>query len=51
MNKKEAEAILGKPKSVVRLKRGNELVGKQEQWLYEKGPVLTFTEGVIVRIQ
>jgi hypothetical protein len=51
MNKKEAEAILGKPKSIVRLKRGNELVGKQEQWLYEKGPVLTFTEGVIVRIQ
>ena len=51
MNKKEAEAVLGKPKSVVRLKRGNELVGRQEQWHYDSGLVLTFNNGVIVRIQ
>jgi hypothetical protein len=51
MNKKEAEAVLGKPKSVVRLKRGNELIGRQEQWHYDNGPVLTFNNGVIVRIQ
>jgi hypothetical protein len=51
MNKKEAEAVLGKPKSVVRLKRGNELIGRQEQWHYDNGPVLTFNNGVLVRIQ
>lgn len=51
MNKKEAEAVLGKPRSVVRLKRGNEIVGRQEQWHYDNGPVLTFDNGIIVRIQ
>lgn len=51
MNKKEVSAVMGKPKSVVRLKSGNQLVGKQEQWIYENGPVLTFSDGVIVRIQ
>jgi len=51
MNKKEAEAVLGKPKSVVRLKSGNQLLGRQEQWHYDSGPVLTFSDGVIVRIQ
>lgn len=51
MNKKEVSAVMGKPKSVVRLRSGNQLVGKQEQWIYENGPVLTFSEGIIVRIQ
>jgi hypothetical protein len=51
MNKKEATAVLGKPKSVVRLKSANELLGRQEQWIYEKGPVLTFDNGIVVKIQ
>jgi hypothetical protein len=54
MSKKEATAVLGKPKSVVQLKTGNSgtaLMGKQEQWLYDNGPVITFNNGVIVRIQ
>lgn len=51
MNKKEATAVLGKPKSVVRLKSANQLMGRQEQWIYENGPVLTFDNGIIVKIQ
>jgi len=51
MNKKEAEQVLGKPRNVVRLKSSNELMGRQEQWIYDKGPVLTFSNGVVVRIQ
>lgn len=54
MSKKEATAVLGKPKNVVQLKTGNSgtaLMGKQEQWIYDNGPVITFNNGVIVRIQ
>ena len=54
MSKKEATAVLGKPKSVVRLKSGksgSELMGASEQWIYESGQVLTFSNGLIVRIQ
>ncbi|HEY1372694.1 MAG TPA: hypothetical protein VGH50_09525 [Candidatus Binatia bacterium] len=54
MSKKEATAVLGKPKSVVRLKSGNsggELMGRQEQWLYDTGQTLTFNNGILVRIQ
>jgi hypothetical protein len=51
MNKKEAAAILGKPKSVVPLKTANLLTGRQEQWIYENGPVLTFSNGLVTRIQ
>jgi hypothetical protein len=54
MSKKEATAVLGKPKSVVQLKSGNSgtaLMGRQEQWIYEDGQVLTFNNGVVVRIQ
>jgi hypothetical protein len=51
MNKKESEQVLGKPRNVVRLKSSNELMGRQEQWIYDKGPVLTFSNGVVVKIQ
>ena len=54
MSKKEATAVLGKPKSVVQLKTGNSgsaLMGKQEQWIYDNGPVITFSNGLVVRIQ
>lgn len=51
MNKKEATAVLGKPKSVVPLKSASALMGRQEQWIYENGPVLTFSNGLVTRIQ
>jgi hypothetical protein len=54
MSTKEATAVLGKPKNVVRLKSGNsgaELMGRQEQWHYATGQVLTFSNGILVRIQ
>jgi len=51
MNMKEAREALGKPTRVVKLKDTNPLMGQQEQWIYEKGPVLTFTNGAISRIQ
>lgn len=50
MNKREATAVLGKPKSVVPIKTG-QLMGKQEQWHYENGLVITFMNGSISRIQ
>lgn len=50
MNMREARAALGKPTRVVKL-NSNQLIGQQEQWIYEKGPVLTFTNGVITRMQ
>lgn len=51
MNMSETKATLGKPSRVVKLKHGNPLLGEQEQWIYEGGPVLTFTNGVISRMQ
>ena len=51
MNMKEAREALGKPARVVKVKNANPLMGQQEQWIYEKGPVLTFTNGVITRLQ
>lgn len=51
MSSREARAILGRPKRVVALKSANPLMGKQEQWIYESGPVLTFTNGLVTRIQ
>ncbi len=51
MNPKEAAAVLGKPKSVVGMNAANLLRGRQEQWIYEDGPVLTFTNGLLTRIQ
>jgi hypothetical protein len=51
MSTKEATAILGKPQRVVRIKNTNLLLGKQEQWTYEGGSVLTFTNGLLTRIQ
>jgi hypothetical protein len=38
----------------VRLKSGNsggELMGRQEQWQYDTGQTLTFSNGILVRIQ
>ncbi|HEX9442836.1 MAG TPA: hypothetical protein VGA73_01895 [Candidatus Binatia bacterium] len=51
MNKKEATSVMGKPKSVIPLKISSAIMGKQEQWLYENGPVLTFSNGILTRIQ
>jgi len=51
MSTKEASAVLGKPQSVVGIKSTNLLLGKQEQWTYAGGSVLTFTNGLITRIQ
>jgi hypothetical protein len=51
MNKKEATAVLGKPRSIVPLKSANLLMSRQEQWIYENGPVLTFSNGILTRIQ
>lgn len=51
MNQKEAHAVLGKPKSTIQLKSATSLMGSQEQWIYADGPVLTFTNGILTRIQ
>jgi hypothetical protein len=51
MSTKEASAVLGKPQRVVGIKSTNLLLGRQEQWTYEGGSVLTFTNGFITRIQ
>ena len=51
MSTAEAKVILGKPKRLVAVKNTNPLMGKQEQWIYEEGPVLTFTNGLLTRIQ
>lgn len=51
MNTIEAKAALGKPQRVVGIKSTNLLLGRQEQWTYEGGSVLTFTNGLITRIQ
>ena len=51
MTMREATAALGKPQRVVSIKSTNLLLGKQEQWTYEGGSVLTFTNGLITRIQ
>jgi hypothetical protein len=51
MNTHEAKAALGKPKRVVLMKGAAALLGAQEQWTYENGFVLTFTDGLITRIQ
>ena len=51
MSTKEAAAVLGKPQRVVGIKSNTLLLGRQEQWTYEGGSVLTFTNGLITRIQ
>ena len=51
MNMNEAKVALGKPARKVKLKNNNALMGQQEQWLYENGIVLTFTNGMITRMQ
>jgi len=50
MSTHEAKAALGKPKRVI-VMRNSSLLGSQEQWTYENGLVLTFTNGLITRIQ
>ena len=51
MKTNEAKAILGKPKNVFPLQNANPLLGQQVQWLYENGTVLTFTNGLLTRVQ
>ena len=51
MNSREAREALGKPTRIVKVRIPNPLLGPQEQWIYESGPVLTFTNGAITRIQ
>lgn len=51
MNMKEAREALGKPRRIAKIADANPLIGAQEQWIYEGGPVLTFTNGLISRIQ
>ncbi|HEY3303430.1 MAG TPA: hypothetical protein VGL70_07845 [Candidatus Binatia bacterium] len=51
MSTKEAKAALGDPKRMVPMKSATLLLGTQEQWTYENGLVLTFTNGLITRIQ
>ncbi len=51
MDMKEAREALGKPNRVVKINNTNPLMGEQEQWIYDKGPVLSFTNGLVTRIQ
>ena len=51
MNMKEAREALGKPTRIVKVRIPNPLLGQQEQWIYNNGPVLTFTNEVVTRIQ
>ena len=51
MTVKEAREALGKPARVVKVRDASPLMGQQEQWIYQSGPVLTFTNGLITRIQ
>lgn len=51
MNTKEARIALGKPARMVKIQQASPLMGPQEQWIYDSGPVLTFTNGLISRIQ
>lgn len=51
MAMKEAREALGKPNRVVKINNANPLMGQQEQWIYDKGPVLSFTNGLVTRIQ
>ena len=51
MSTKEAKAALGDPKRAVLMKNASFLLGAQEQWTYEGGLVLTFTNGLVTRIQ
>ena len=51
MRMQEARQALGKPTSVVKMKNANPLLGQLEQWTYNNGPVLTFTNGLVTRIQ
>jgi hypothetical protein len=50
MNMKETRVALGKPTRKVRI-ANNQLIGDQEQWIYDNGVVLTFTNGLITRMQ
>ncbi|MBI4529643.1 MAG: hypothetical protein HY695_38080 [Deltaproteobacteria bacterium] len=51
MNMSETKIALGKPSRVVKVSDRNRLRGQQEQWVYEQGVILTFTNGLITRIQ
>jgi len=51
MNVGEVKVALGKPSRVIKLKSAGRLSGRQEQWVYPGGNVLTFTNGVLTLIQ
>jgi hypothetical protein len=51
MTMREAREALGKPSRTAKITTADLLIGAQEQWIYEGGPVLTFTNGLITRIQ
>src|SRR3989304_4933960 len=51
MTVKEAREALGKPTRVVKVRDASPLMGQQEKGIYQRGPVLTFTNGLITRIQ
>ena len=51
MRVQEAREALGKPARVVKVKNVSPLLGQLEQWIYDNGPVLTFTNGLVTRIQ
>jgi hypothetical protein len=51
MRTSEAKVALGKPRRVVKLRHSNPLLGDQEQWIYEGGLILIFTDGVVTRMQ
>ncbi len=47
----EVRIVLGAPKRVTSLTQSRLAVGRQERWIYEPGPVLIFTDGVLTQIQ
>ena len=51
MNMREARTVSGKPTRVARLRTASPTLGQQEQWIYEGRFVLTFTDGVVTRLQ
>ena len=51
MRIQEAREALGKPARVVKVQNTSPLLGQLEQWIYNNGPVLTFTNGLVTRIQ
>ncbi len=51
MRASEVRVVLSKPKKITRLTQRSRAGGNVEQWIYEHGPILTFTDGVLTQIQ